>query len=106
MRSTEYLSLMAHNNLHVVLEYGMPRGKLKRDTATIKNTQGTDITLISGSYTASPVILPLEILNDLLVAHLLREAEEDSQGSTTFVLSDYGLTRGLASGLKPGITLG
>lgn len=101
--STEYLRLIAHNKLRVALDHAAPRGRLKRDVATIKNAQGRDIKLNSGGYVASPVELPLDILNDLIGANFLREADDNPEGRTIYILTDDGVVRGLASPLEPDV---
>ena len=77
--STEFLRLIAEKNLHVVLERGTPRGKLKRDLALLKTADGKDVGW-SGSFSTNHLELPIATLNDFLEASLLREAETDADG--------------------------
>jgi hypothetical protein len=99
--STEFLRLIAQHGLHVLLERGAPRGRLKRDRATLHYPDGREVVLQLGSYVSRPE-LPIETLNDFLHACFVRESETDDEGRTTFQVTDDGLRVGLCSPLESG----
>jgi hypothetical protein len=93
--STDYLRLMTKNDCHVVLERAVPRGRLKRDLATIKSNDGRDVALQTPQgFTSCPFELPIVILDDFLHASLMRRDGAEVDGRTTFRLTEDGRTRG------------
>jgi hypothetical protein len=104
IRSTEFLRLIAQHGLYVALERGAPRGKLKRDMATLHYPDGHEVILQLGSFVSRPD-LPIETLNDLLQASFIREAGTDDQGRTIFQLTNDGLEVGPGSAPESGHTL-
>jgi hypothetical protein len=93
--STDYLRLMTKNDCHVVLERATPRGRLKRDLATIVSNDGCDVALQTAQgSTSCPFELPVVILDDFLHASLMCRDGAEVDGRTTFRLTEDGRKRG------------
>lgn len=93
--STDYLRLMTKNDCYVVLERAAPRGRLKRDLASLKLNDGRDVMLQTPQgYTRCPLELPIVILDDFLCASLIYQDGDESEGKTTFRLTEDGRKRG------------
>lgn len=88
--STEFLTLIAKDNLTIVVERAEPRGKLKRDIATLRDAMGHHVGIQSGSFKSSLIELPIDTLNDYLKARLVEIAGHDTEGNEVYVITDDG----------------
>jgi hypothetical protein len=95
--STDFLTLTADNDCHLVFEKGVPAGTLKRDFISLKHRDGRDLALSTPQgYRRCPVELPRSIFDDFLAASLIREGgPADESHRIIFNLTIDGIARGL-----------
>ena len=94
--STEYLSLLAESDCHLLFERSTPRGRLKRDFISIKHNDGRYLELRTPQgYRVSPVEVPRAVLDDFIRASLVsQDGPEGDDGSATYRLTSDGQARG------------
>jgi hypothetical protein len=94
-RSTDYLTLLAKERAHILLERSLSRGHLKGDLISIKLPSGKDIEVrAQGGFVVCPVVMPPEILNDFIRANLVgQDHAEDFQDRAVFRLTEDGRKR-------------
>ena len=91
MHSTDYLNVIAQNDLFILLEKAVPSGILKGEMITLIKRDGKALVLNKSGYSASPVDLPRSIFDDFKRASLIeQDREEDNEGRIFFRLTEDG----------------
>jgi len=90
--SSEILRLIAENDLHILVEYAVPRGALKRDTITIRANDGRNVGLSTPQgFQSNAIELPRAIFNDYVQAKFVaQDNTADAEGRAIYRLTDDG----------------
>jgi hypothetical protein len=100
--STEFLKILAREGRYLLLERAVPRGRLNRDTISIKASDGRNLVLSANGYTRSPVELPIPIFEDFVRANLVeQDGPEDYENGTVFRPTKDGLEQGADRSIDP-----
>jgi hypothetical protein len=94
--STDFLTLLADNDCHLMFEKGAPAGVLKRDFISLKHRDGRNLALSTPQgLLECPVELPRSIFDDFLAARLTRQVgPADENQRIVFNLTVDGVARG------------
>jgi hypothetical protein len=96
LNANQYLELIHKNNYCILIEKGVPSGRLKRELITIVTPNGHALRLTTPQgFSTCPVELPRAFFDQYVAGGYVEAVGlEDSQGRILYQLTKEGQTRG------------